>query len=253
MQTRTKARFSLPWPKMRSGHKSRSGFDPLPVGTWSVGWRASSGSMCRSYRDTGTNCTPIGTSCSPFAARPARISTICGPSRRLARSSEKKSRSQSKPSERRSGSKSRGSAVVRIRTGDHPVNSRGLYQTELRRLTAARPERLQVFSDVTSRRSFERRHNGDRAGLWEAHLRHARARKFSNKDLIAAEALRRVNALHRRPRPQPGSNPRHAGHGPPRGFVGETSGMARRVGYDRHNNGGGCVWHHVLLSIAERL
>ncbi len=44
--------------------------------------------------------------------------------------------SRSKPSERRSGSKSRGSAVVRIRTGDHPVNSRGLYQTELRRLAS---------------------------------------------------------------------------------------------------------------------
>src|SRR6266508_974537 len=42
----------------------------------------------------------------------------------------------SKPSERHSGSTSRGSAVVRIRTGDHPVNSRGLYQTELRRLAS---------------------------------------------------------------------------------------------------------------------
>jgi hypothetical protein len=42
------------------------------------------------------------------------------------------------------------SAVVRIRTADHPINSRGLYQTELRRLARPYKRAAQIVSETQS-------------------------------------------------------------------------------------------------------
>jgi len=113
------------------------------------------------------------------------------------------------------------------------------------------------------------RPGGGRTGLGEAQLRQAWARKlqrhcqricanwpwgyaWSNEDLIVAEAIREVNARFER-RFQPASDPRPLDRGRPRGFVGQTSDLARLVGYSRRNNVRCWGWILRILSIAKRL
>src|SRR5947207_11744164 len=62
------------------------------------------------------------------------------------------------------------SAVVRIRTADHPINSRGLYRTELRR--PARPYRRGTQIDSHTQiptRNFAKGFEGEPVRTWIVH------------------------------------------------------------------------------------